>query len=328
MIDLVKGKRLLYIPMVLLGISLVAILVQHCGKGHQVLTGEIDATQIDVSSKVPGRIDTILVREGQPVAKGQVLARLVAPEIMAKYEQARAAVKSAGALLDMAMKGARRQDVKAAFEVYESARAQSEFAEKTFGRFQQLFQDQVISRQSMDEVEFKHRAARAQMLAAKQKWEMALEGARKEEILAAQGNYERACQILQETQAYVDEIEIKSFQAGEIDNILIDPGEILAAGYPVISILDLSDIWAVVYTPETLMSLFQKSREFQVTIPAIGEASYLFTVSFISPLADFATRKATNEQGSFDLKSFEIHLRPVQPIPGLRPGMSARIHLP
>jgi HlyD family secretion protein len=323
-----KINPLFFIPVIVL-IGIVAFyFVKIIHPSPQYLLGEVDATQVDISSKIPGRIDSIFVEKGMTVEKGQVLVRLHSPEIEAKVAQANDAVISAKALLDMAMNGARSQDIKAAYELYEAAKAQADFAAKSYNRMKVLVEKKSISKQAFDEIESKYLAAKAQEEAARQKWNMAKEGARKEEIQAAQGNYERAVNTLKESQSYLDEVTIKAPQAGEIDNLIADQGEMVAAGYPVLSIVDLNSCWIVVYVSEDRLPLFRKGAEIMAEIPAIGKKSLPFTVSYISPVADFATKKATSEQGSFDLKSFQVQLTPKEPIEGLRPGMSARLKLP
>lgn len=323
-----KINPLFAIPALVILAIIVFYLVAVLHPKPQYVLGEIDAAQIDISSKIPGRIDSIFVEKGMDVAKGQVLARLKSPEIEAKVEQARDAVESAKALYDMARNGARPQDVKAAKDLYTAAKAQADFASKSYARMKVLVDKKSISRQAFDDVEAKYLAAKAQEEAAYQKWSMAREGAREEEIRAAKGNYERALNTLRESQSYLDEITIKAPQDGEIDNLIADPGEMVAAGYPILSIVDLDKCWVVVYASEDLLPKFKKGSTIKAEIPALGQKGIPFEVSYISPVADFATKKATSEQGSFDLKSFQIQLTPSQAVEGLRPGMSVRLTLP
>ncbi len=326
--DIFKGKKLLIIPALLIIIAIVFIAVRGSEKNQNiVLSGEVDATQIDVASKIPGRIDSVLVERGQAVQKGEILATLISPEIQAKYDQAQSAVISAKAIYEMAENGARKQDVQAVYEMYQAAKAQFEFAEKSFKRIKNLYEKSSISKQVYDETEAKYLGAKAQMLAAQQKSEMAKEGARSEEIEAARGNYERALNALKEVKSYIEETTITAPHSGEVSNMIADPGEVIASGYPLITITDLNDSWLVFYVTEDQLPLIKMGKEFEVTLPAIDKEKHLFKVSFISAVADFATKKATLETGGFDLKSFEIHLKPVQEIKDLRPGMSAWLKL-
>lgn len=327
--DKLQGKKVLILPATLLVIVILYLIVDGLIPEKTILTGEIDARQIDVAAKVPGRIDTILVKEGDDVQKGQVLAIMRSPEIKAKYDQAQGAVKAAKALLDMAMNGARSQEIKAAFELFQAAKAQFEYAEKSYQRIKKLYEEKIISKQMYDETEFKYQAAKAKMIAAEQKWNMAKEGARKEQIEAAEGQYERALNTLKEVEAYLNETKIKAPANGKVDNIIVDPGEIVATGYPIISIIDLKDIWLTVYVPETSLKNFKEGQTFSVIIPAISEKqTFDFKVTNIKVMGSFATKRASNEKGSFDIKTFEVQLRPENEINGLRPGMSGRIILP
>ncbi len=322
----ISGKKLLYIPGSLLALSLIYLVYSYFAPSKVTFTGEIEATQIDIASKIPGRIDSLLIKEGDRVKKGQVLAVIKSPEIEAKYEQAQGAVEAAKAMLDMAVKGARSEEIDAAYRLYEAAEAQYRFAEKSFTRLKTLYDENIIAKQMFDEAEFKYKAARAQKEAAARKWEMAKKGAREEKIRAAEGNYRRALNTLKEVESYLKETEITAPRDGEIDNIIVEAGELTATGYPIISMVDLSESRLSVFVPEDKLSLLPVGRQVPVVIPALSSTeSFLFKVTHVAVLGDFATRRASNEKGDFDLKSFEVVLHPVTPLEGLRPGMSGRI---
>ncbi len=326
-LDKIKGKRLLWIPVVLMIIILIILIVRHHKPRVDIISGEIDARQIDVSSKLAGRMDSLFVHEGQCVKRGDVLAMMISPEMQAKYDQAVSAVASAKAMYDMALNGARQQDIQSAFELYTAAKARYDLMQKTYVRMQSLLAKKTITLQSFDETQAKLDGSKAEMDAAKAQWDKAKQGARMEEIAAAKGNYDRANNTLKEVRSYLNETYITAPINGEIDNIVIDPGEMVAAGYPVVSMIDLIDSWVSVYIPETKLREFTMGSVHQVNIPALGLKSIHCKVTYISVMADFATKKATNDNGSFDLKSFELHLVPTSHIDNLRPGMSAQIEL-
>jgi len=188
-----------------------------------------------------------------------------------------------------------------------------------------LFKDGVISSQEKDQVEFQYKAAKEQMFAAKAKFEMAKNGARSEEISGAEALFYQAQNTYNEALAYHQELEIKSPTAGEINKLIADPGEIIASGYPVFSIIKPNDNRVVLQVREDKMEKFKKGAKFIGKIPALGNKEYEFEVKYIAPMADFATWKATNQKGDFDLKTFEIHLRGTKIIDGLRAGMSVNI---
>lgn len=192
---------------------------------------------------------------------------------------------------------AKLQTVQAAMA---EARDQFEFAEKTYNRVKNLTETNVIPRQQFDEATYKYQAA-------------------KQKLEAVQGQ-------LNEVRSYYDEMLLKAAKDGEVVQIISHPGEIVSPGYPVLTLTDPADIWVTCNVREDRLSGITKGAVFRVTFPAIS-ADAECSVTFISPLGAFAKWKATNEQGSFDLKTFEVRLRPAAPVAGLRPGMTALIHL-
>ena len=163
------------------------------------------------------------------------------------------------------------------------------------------------------------------MDAAKSKYELVLKGARNEEIMMAEANFRQAESAFREVLAYDDELTIFSPGDGEINKKVIDAGEIVSAGYPIFTVLDLYDTWIVLQIREDKMSRFQKDSVFKGVVPALDNKEFEFAVTYIAPMGEFATWKPTNQKGEFDLKTFEIRLRPKNKINGLRPGMTVNI---
>jgi HlyD family secretion protein len=291
------------------------------------LSGMVETRHIDVASKIAGRIDSLLVHEGDSVAKGTVLAVLESKELSAKVEQARGAMDAAGAKNDLAKNGARPQELEAAEKAYLQAKAQCELFEKTFKRVSNLHQDSVISSQEYDQVQAQYISARELMDAAKAKFEMVKEGARSEDKIAAKSIYYQASNAYQEASAYLEELSLKSPLNGEVEKVVSDPGEVIGAGYPVVTIIDPTDLWVILQVKENSMSTFKKGAIFKGTVPALGNIVVSFKVTYISPMADFATWRPTNQKGEFDIRTFEIHLRPVDAVNGLRAGMTVNISL-
>lgn len=320
-------KLLIYVPITLAVVALGISAVLLVSPGKIVITGMIEVTEIDVAPKIPGRVDSVLVREGDHIRKGQLLASLESKEIDAKVEQARGAMDAALAKLDMTRSGARDEERTAVEKLHLQTKHKFELAEKTYDRVVALYTDSVISTQERDEVEFKYKAAREQMEAAKAKYDMVMKGARSEQIRAAEGLFHQAESAFNEAAAYRQELRLISPIDGEVSQRIIDPGEIVAAGYPVISVLDLRDVWAVIQLREDQMSEVRKGMRVNAVIPAVGPQEQEFEISYLSPMADFSTWRATSQKGEFDLKTFEVHLRPVELIDGMHPGMTIRVEL-
>jgi HlyD family secretion protein len=290
------------------------------------IQGEIEATQFRVASKIPGRIDSIAVKKGQKVVKGDFLFSISSPEIDAKLLQVTALRNAAQAQNMKAQNGAQSEDIQAAYNMYLKAEAAARLYEKTFQRVENLFRDGVVSEQKKDEAETQMKAGRETANAAKVQWEKAVKGARSEDKRSAQELVNQAEGGIAEVEAYLAETQAKAPASGEVANIVSECGELVPTGFPVITILDTEDNWATFYVREDLLSDIRMGSEINATIPALGNREVTFKVNFISPMADFATWTSTKTSGGFDMKSFEIHAIPTTEIEGLRPGMSVLVN--
>jgi HlyD family secretion protein len=288
--------------------------------------GEVDAIQIKVASKLIARIDSLSIHKGDAVKKGQLLFTLKSPEIEAKLEQAKAALKGAEAQNLKAQTGAQIEDIQAAYDTYLKAQAASELAEITFQRVNNLYNEGVLPAQKRDEAETNYKAARETASAAKAIWEKAKKGTRIEDKYAAKALVDRAEGAINEVESYLNETSIYAPIDGEIANIIAERGELVAAGYPIVTIVDLNDVWVTFNLREDLLASIKKGSEFNAIFPALGNREIRLKVSYINCLGSFATWNATKTTGDFDMKTFEVHAKPVAKVEGLRPGMSALVN--
>ena len=289
------------------------------------LQGQIEAQQYSVSSKIPGRIDQVLVRKGDQVEKGQLIFTILSPEIEAKLAQAKAGEDAANALAEEANTGARKQQIAAARDQWQKAEAARKLMEKTYERIDTLFQEGVIAEQQRDEVYTKLQAARYTSNAAFQLFQMTEEGAREETKKAAAGKARMAAGAVAEVEVYAAETEVVSWHDGEVSQVLLHSGELAPQGFPVVTVMDMNDAWAVFHVREDRLSAFSKGTRFEVVIPALGDDRHTLEVSHVAVMGDFATWRATNGDKGFDMRSFEVEARPLQPITGLRAGMSVLV---
>ncbi|MDD1779946.1 efflux RND transporter periplasmic adaptor subunit [Enterovibrio sp. ZSDZ35] len=287
--------------------------------------GQIEAQQYSVSSKVPGRIEDVLVRKGQQVNKGDLIFTLYTPELDAKLEQAKAGQQAADAMAEQAERGARSQEINAARDQWQKARAAAQLAEKTFNRVDALYVEGVTAEQKRDEAYTQWQAAQYTENAAHQMYEMAKAGARTETKRAAQEKARMAAGAVAEVEAYTKDTKIHSWYQGEVSQILLHSGELAPQGFPVVTVIDMNDAWAVFNVREDKLRQFQQGTEFNAKIPALGEQAYRFKVSHVAPMGDFATWRATNNQKGYDMRTFEVEARPIAPIQGLRAGMSVLV---
>lgn len=289
------------------------------------LQGQIEAQQYNISSKIAGRIDQVLVRKGDSVKKGQLIFTILSPEIDAKLAQAVAGKDAADALAKEANTGARKQQIEASRDQWQQAKAAADLLEKTFQRIDNLYNSGVVAEQKRDEAYTKFKAARFAANGAYQMFKMAEEGARGETIDAAEGKARMAAGAVAEVEVYAADTRIESWHDGEVSQILLQTGELAPQGFPVVTIIDMNDGWVVFHVREDRLAEFPKDTEFSATIPALGNSSHLFRVSHVAVMGDFATWRATNGDKGFDMRSFEVEARPIKSIEGLRAGMSVLV---
>lgn len=290
-----------------------------------VYQGRVEAKEIYLSAKIPTRLKTTEVKEGTSVKKGQLLATLESPEIDAKERQALAAKAAANAQKNKASNGARVEEINAYKSVYEKATVGVDLMEKSYNRVENLFKDGVVSEQKRDEVLAKKNAALKDQEAAYNQYQIALKGARKEDVAAADALVQRAEGALDELESYKSERFITSPIDADVLNFLPEEGELIGAGYPVVHLVDLSNAYAIVNVKETNLYNFKKGSEFKATVPALKDKEITFKIYYVAALGDYATWNATKSTGDFDIRTFEIKASPVNSEIELRPGMSILI---
>ncbi|MEI7504597.1 MAG: efflux RND transporter periplasmic adaptor subunit, partial [Paludibacter sp.] len=181
----------------------------------------------------------------------------------------------------------------------------------------------VIPAQKHDEAEAQYKAAVATANAAKSQYEMAKNGAESEDKEAALALVNRAKGAVDEVKSYLNEITLTSPIAGEVTEIFPKRGELVGTGAPIMSIVDLNDIWFTFNVREDLLGEMKMGRSFKVKVPALNNQIVTVKISYIKALASYATWKATKTSGQFDVKTFEVRARPTVKIKDLRPGMTA-----
>ena len=291
------------------------------GRDPEIMQGQVEASEYRVSSKVPGRILEIRVKEGDYVKVGDTLVILDAPEVRAKMEQARGAEDAASAIELKAQNGAREEQIRGAFQVLQQAKAGLEIAEKSYKRVQHLFDEGVLSAQKRDEAYAQYKAMEAQCLAAQSQYDMAVNGARREDKLAAQAQVNRARGAVQEVRSYINETVQVAQMEGEVSSIYPKVGELVGTGSPIMTISMMNDMWGTFNVREDQLNGLQVGSEFSAFVPAFNK-DIKMKVYFMKDQGSYAVWKATKTNGQYDLKTFEVKARPVDKIEGLRPGMS------
>lgn len=290
-------------------------------KGPEIVQGQAEVTEYRVSSKVPGRILEFRVKEGQTVRAGDTLAILEAPDVQAKLEQARAAEAAAQAQNEKALKGARQEQIQAAYEMWQKAQAGVTIAEKSYKRIKNLYDQGVVSAQKLDEITAQRDAALATEKAAKAQYTMAKNGAEREDKAAAAALVNRAKGAVAEVESYINETYLIAQKDGEVSEIFPKQGELVGTGAPIMNVAVMDDMWVTFNVREDLLQSLTVSTEFEAFVPALDKNIRL-KVNYMKDLGTYAAWKATKTTGQFDLKTFEVRALPTDKVEGLRPGMS------
>ena len=286
----------------------LGVILMH--KQPLVLQGQAEATEIRISGKLPGRIDTFFVQEGDWVHRGDTLVVINSPEVHAKYQQVNALEQVAVQQNKKIDAGTRRQIVATALQLWNKTKSDLTLAQTTYNRILTLYKDSVITSQRKDEVEAMYKAAVAAERAAYEQYQMAVDGAQKEDKASAASMVDAA-------RSTVDEVSA----------LLVDARLTAPPGTPIMNLVVMDDIHVVLNVREDLMPQFKMDETFVADVPAIGKKNIEFKIYYISPLGSFATWKSTKQTGSYDLRTFEIHARPTQKVDDLRPGMSVLLTL-
>ena len=290
------------IMLAVLGFSAVVVIVAVIGlialdRDPDIIQGQIEVSEYRVSSKVPGRM------------------------VRAKMEQAQSAQSAAAALELKAQNGARKEQIQGAFSVLQQAKAGFEIAEKSYNRVQRLFDEGVMSAQKRDEAFASYKAMEAQMKAAQSQYDMAVNGARMEDKMAATAQVGRAKGAVQEVNSYIHETVQIAQKEGEVTDVYPKVGELVGTGSPIMSIAMMDDMWGTFNVREDQLNGMQVGTEFSVFVPAFNKEVKM-KVYHLKDQGSFAVWKATKANGQYDLKTFEVKARPVEKLEGLRPGMS------
>jgi len=266
----------------------------------------------------------MLVSQGDYVRRRELLYTLSTPELDAKLQQA-LAVKSAATALDQkALAGVRKQQIEAARNLWQKAQAGAQLAEKSYQRVKELYDKGVIAAQKYDEAQASYLAATATERAAKAEYDLALAGASIEDKEAAAAQVRQAAGAVDEVESYLRDAMVYSPINGQISDIIAEQGELVGSGYPVVALIDTSDMWATFNIKETMLPDIHIGTRCLCFVPALNQDVEM-EVYYIDVQADFATWNATRTQGGFDIRTFAVKMRPTMEVDYLRPGMSVLI---
>jgi HlyD family secretion protein len=315
------------IPSVIVGVVVAVIAglsIWYLVRGEPLLVqGEVDATRLDIAARVDGRVAEIPVARGQDVAAGAVLVKIDNPETIAKNEQALAAKIVAEAQLANIKAGTRAEVIAARKAALERAQASVILAQKTYERVSQLAEHGNAPQARLDQVtDALHESQRA-VDQARSAHEQAVNGYTKEEREIAAANVQKAVADIQAVQSIVDQMVVYAPVASQVYKRNVEPGEYVSPGVPLVTLIDLGDMWIHFDLREDLVKTLKVGDRFGVRIPALADRRITVEVKLIATKGEYASWRATRSTGDFDLRTFSIRAYPVDKVPELRPGMSA-----
>jgi HlyD family secretion protein len=317
------------VPGIIVGVVAVAIAtlsIWYLVRGEPLLLqGEVDATRFDIAARVDGRVGDIPVTRGQDVAANAVLVRIDNPETIAKHEQAIAAKVVAEAQLANINAGTRAEVIAARKAALDRAEAALVLAQKTYERVRQLAEHGNAPQARLDQVTDALHEAERNVDQARSAHEQAVNGYTREEREIATANVGKAIADIKAIQSIVDQMVVYAPVATQVYQRNVEPGEYVSPGVPLVTLINLDDMWIHFDLREDLVKTLKVGDRFGVHVPALGDRLVTVEVKLIATKGEYASWRATRATGDFDLRTFSIRAYPVDKVAGLRPGMSAYV---
>src|SRR6201987_3998906 len=315
------------VPSIIVGIVVAAIAglsIWYLVRGEPLLLqGEVDATRLDIAARVDGRVAEGPVARGPNIGANAVVVRIDTPETVAKHEQAVAAKIVADAQLANINAGTRAEVIAARKAALERAEASLVLAQKTYERVRQLAERGNAPQARLDQAtDSLHESERA-VDQAKSAYEQAVNGYTKEEHEIAMANVGKALADIKAVQSIVDQMTVYAPVATQVYQRNVEPGEYVSPGVPLVTLIDLNDLWIHFDLREDPVKTLKVGDRFAVRIPALADRRLTVEVKLIATKGEYASWRATRASGDFDLRTFSIRAYPVEKVPELRPGMSA-----
>jgi len=305
-------------------VSIIGLAIWYLARPEPLLVqGEVESTRIDMAARVSGRLVKIPVARGQDVAAGATLLVIDNPELVAQLRQAGAELAVANAELARINVGTRAEIIAERKAEIDRAAAEVTLAQNTYERTRQLAADKFAPQSKLDQDTDALTTAQKRLEQAKLAYQEAVTGFTLEEHKIAEANVVSAQAKVETIKALVDQLTVSAPVASQVYQIPVEEGEVVTPGVPLLSVIDLDDTWLGFSLREDLIAGLKVGDRFAARIPALGGRRVIAEVRVIATKGEYASWRATRASGDFDLRTFSIRAYPVQPVPELRPGMSA-----
>jgi HlyD family secretion protein len=287
-----------------------------------VVQGEVQSRTFDMAARVDGRIGQIVVARSQDVAQGAPLIRIDNPELLAKQRQSEADLAVAEADLARVKAGYRQEVIDERKAEIDRAEAELTLAQKTFDRTRTLVATHDSPQSQLDRDSAALTLAERTLDQARLSYQEAVAGFTREELAIAEAKVVSAQADVQTLKALVDQMVVIAPADTQVFRIPVEDGEYVLPGIPLISLVDLHDMWVQFDLREDLLRDLKVGSKIDVRVPALGNRVVTLEVRVIGSKGEYTGWRSTRASGDFDLRTFEIRAYPVQPVDGLRPGMS------
>ncbi|MBO4943294.1 MAG: efflux RND transporter periplasmic adaptor subunit [Muribaculaceae bacterium] len=320
-----RANRALLITMAVVVIAVVVIAVTgflFMNRPDSYVEGQVEGTTVRISGKLPGRVVEFYAHEGDTVHAGDTLVHIHSSVVEARLGQAESMHLAAQAQNQKVDAGTRSQIIQAAANLLSQAEAAVTITEKTYRRMENLYKGGVISEQKRDEAKAAYDAAVAARGAAESQLSLAKAGAQSEDKVSAQALANAAQGSVNEVEALLEDSYLIAPADGTIDQVYPEVGELVSMGAPVMSLLKHDNRYVVFNVREEMLNDLPMGKEISVMIPALDKKEIDVKIYYIRDMGSYATWRSTKATGSYDSRTFQIKARPVEDVPGLRPGMS------
>jgi HlyD family secretion protein len=308
------------------GIALVlAGLAAGCARddgGAVLASGQIEATEVRLATKVAGVVAAIAVEEGDSVRAGQVVAMLDTVDLALARRQAAADLAQAEAGLDLARAGSRAEDIAAARAAVAQKRSDFDGAERDDIRAEALLASGSVSAKARDDARVRRDMAAAALAQAQEAERRAVRGSRPEEIAAARAARDRAAARLEAVAQQVADATVRAPLDGIVSEKLVEAGELVGAGSGIAIITDITHPWLTAFVTGEDLPRLRLGGKARVTTDARGDAGHDGVVAAIASTAEFTPRNVQTRDERARLV-YRVKIRLENADGRFKPGMPA-----
>jgi HlyD family secretion protein len=327
-----RRRLLILLPVLLLAAAIAAAVWYERrddarGADRLVLHGNVDIRQVELAFNASGRIDRLLVAEGDRVRKGRLLAVLDTERLRRREAEAEAQVASQRQVVARLEAGSRPEEIRKAQADSQAARVDAANALAHYRRQEELVAQHFVAQQQLDDARFALQAARARLKAAEEALRLVELGPRDEDVAAARATlkaYEAAAAVARRD---VEEGSLSAPSDGVIQNRILEVGDMASPQKPVFTLALTSPVWIRAYVSEPDLGKLQLGARAEVSTDSYPDLRERAWVGFISPTAQFTPKSVETREVRTALV-YQVRVFVCDPRQRLRLGMPATVVIP